>query len=114
MRGAGHGRRRAEQGPASVLNPAFFCACMSGSDARRRYGRSHARSRRRARPAFRAHDQASVDEQILAAGDEGVQRRVVQNVDVDRIRIEPGRGEDRIGDLLMTVSVSASRIRPAA
>ena len=44
-------------------------------------------------------DQPGVDEQILAAGDEGVQLGVVDEVDVDRFRVEPGCREDRVGDL---------------
>ena len=43
-------------------------------------------------------DQAGVDEQVLPARHERVQHRVVDDVDVDRFRIEPGGGEDRVGD----------------
>ena len=46
-----------------------------------------------------AQDRAAVHEQVLAAGDEGVEGRVVDDVDMNRGRIEAGRGEDwrRVG-----------------
>ena len=37
-----------------------------------------------------AHEDAGVEEQVLAAGDEGIERRVVDEVDMHRVRVEPG------------------------
>ncbi|MEZ5837843.1 MAG: hypothetical protein R3D03_19305 [Geminicoccaceae bacterium] len=47
--------------------------------------------------ALAAHQQAGVDEQVLPARDEGVQPRIGDHVDLHRIRIEPGCGEQRVG-----------------
>ena len=50
--------------------------------------------------AARAHDETRVDEQVLPAGDEGVQLLVIEDVDVDGFGIELGRGEDRRSNLV--------------
>ena len=47
--------------------------------------------------AGRTQDRACVHEQILSAGDEGIERRVVDDVDANRLRIEAGCLEDRGG-----------------
>ena len=41
-----------------------------------------------------AHQRAGVHEQILAAGDEGVERRIVDDIDMHRLGIEAGDDED--------------------
>ena len=41
--------------------------------------------------------QAGVHEHLQAAGDEGVDLRVVDDVDLDGIGVEAGRFEDRVG-----------------
>ena len=58
--------------------------------------------------------QPGVEEQVLAAGDEGVEGVVAQNDDVDGVRLEPGGAEDRVGDPRIVSSISASRITVAA
>ena len=43
----------------------------------------------------RAHDQAGIDEFVLPAGDKGVELLVLDQIDVERARLEPGRLPDR-------------------
>ncbi len=62
--------------------------------------------------------QAGMDEDLHAVGDEGVDALVVDDVDLDREGIEAGRGEDRIGigaqgrlDLGIADQAGAARLR---
>ena len=43
------------------------------------------------------HQQAGVDEQALTAGHEGVDARIIDQVDLDRAGIDTGRPENRLG-----------------
>ena len=42
-----------------------------------------------------AQEGAGVEEQVLAAGDEGIERRIVDDVDMHRLRVEAGDSQDR-------------------
>ena len=44
---------------------------------------------------FGAHDQAGIDEFVLPAGDEGIELLVLDQIDVQRARLEPRRLPDR-------------------
>ena len=44
---------------------------------------------------LRAHDQAGIDEFVLPAGDKGIDLLVLDEIDVQRVRIEPRRLPDR-------------------
>ena len=44
-----------------------------------------------------AHDEAGVDEDVLAAGDEGVHGVFVDDVDVDVVATQAGGIEQRVG-----------------
>ena len=44
---------------------------------------------------FRSHDQAGIDEDALAAGNEGVERIVLDEHDLDAIGVEAGCSPDR-------------------
>ena len=52
---------------------------------------------------LRAHQEAGVEEQVHAAGDEGVQLIVLDDVDLDRIAPQSGRLKDRPGQLAQGV-----------
>ncbi len=104
FRRADHGGRRTQQGGQDHLGGGALC--RQGNPAQMAAGdmsdlvRDHPRQ---LVGVLGAHQEAGVDEQVHAAGDEGVEGIVLDDVDVDRIAAQSRRLEDRVGQLVQVV-----------